>query len=139
MQVEELMTREVLTLVTGQTLRDAWETIRIHRIRQMPVMEEGKLVGIVTDRDVRRALPSLFFQRNEVEFDRVLDETKVESFMTREPLTIGPRDPVRKAVDIMIERKIGGLPVVDGNSLVGIISETDLLRLLQRILPEDDR
>ena len=120
-----------------QTLRDAWEMMRIHRIRQIPVVDGATLIGIVTDRDVRRALPSLFNKRDEAEFDRILDNTPVERVMTKEPFAIRPEDSLRKALDLMLEHKIGGVPVVEDSRLVGILTETDFLRLLRDRLLDD--
>ena len=137
MRIEHLMNREVLTLSKERTLRDAWELMRMHRIRQIPVVEDSTLIGIVTDRDVRRALPSLFHGRNMDEFDRVLDSTTVERFMTKEPFTIKPTDSLRSALDLMLDHKVGGLPVVDDTKLVGIVTETDFLRLLRDRLLDD--
>src|SRR3990172_10739260 len=112
MRVEHLMTKDVRTLNREQTVRDAWEMMRIHRMRQIRVVDGATLIGIVTDRDVRRALPSLFNKRDEAEFDRILDNTPVERVMTKEPFAIRPEDSLRKALDLMLEHKIGGVPVV---------------------------
>ena len=131
------MTKDVRTLNREQTLRDAWEMMRIHRIRQIPIVDGAIMVGIVTDRDVRRAMPSLFNKMDEKEFDRVLDTTPIERVMTKEPFAIRPEDSLRKALDLMLEHRVGGLPVIEDARLVGILTETDFLRLLRDRLLDD--
>ena len=77
MKIAEVMSRSVVTLQPEQTLRDAVELLRSKHIRHLPVVEDGRLIGIVTDRDVKRATPSLLSGVDRDEYDRVLDETKI--------------------------------------------------------------
>ena len=125
------------TLSPEASLREAWELMRRHRIRQIPILAGEVLVGIVTDRDVRRAMPSFFAGRDQDIFDRVLDETTIEKVMTREPFTVAPDGSLKQALDLMLEHKVGGLPVVEGERLVGIVTDTDFLRLLRDRLLDD--
>src|SRR5438309_8606076 len=111
MKIADVMTRNVMTLKPEQTLRDAVELLRSKHIRHLPIVEDAKLVGIVTDRDVKRATPSLLSGVDRAEYDRVLDETTIAQFMTREPTTIAPDLDLKSAVKIFIERKMGALPV----------------------------
>ena len=138
MKVLDLMTQEVHTLPPEASLRDAWQLMRAQHIRQIPIVENGLLVGIVTDRDVKRALPSLFSKAKENEVDTVLDMTTVGRVMTREPFTVTSSDPIRKPLDLMIDRKIGGVPVVDEGKLVGIVSDMDFLKLVREQLTDSD-
>src|ERR1700674_2647259 len=112
MKIAEIMTRTVVTLTQEQTLRDAVELLRSKHIRHLPVVEDSKLIGIVTDRDVKRATPSLLSGVDRDEYDRVLDETKVTQLMTREPITVTPDTGLKAAVKIFIDRKVGAIPVV---------------------------
>ena len=135
MVISEIMTRELVTLSPEQSLREAVELLLAHRIRHLPVVEEGsRLVGIVTDRDVKRATPSLLSGVGREEYERVLEETRVAQFMTREPMVISPGTPVKTVVKILVDTKVGALPVVNAGHLVGIVTEIDLLRVLNDLL-----
>lgn len=130
------MTREVVTLSPEQSLREAVELLMMHRIRHLPVVDgDSRLIGIVTDRDVKRATPSLLSGVERKEYERILDTTKVSSFMTRDPMVITPTTPLRTVVRMVVDTKIGGLPVVNNGHLVGIVTQIDLLRVLNDLLP----
>jgi acetoin utilization protein AcuB len=136
--VRELMTREPVTLVEDARLRDAVELVMVRRIRHIPVLDgAGKLVGIVTDRDVKRSLPSPLSAIASEEYEGILDETPVTRVMTREPVTLGDGARVAEALEVMIASKVGGLPIVSNGHLVGIFTERDALKgylaLLQRM------
>ena len=137
MVIEDVMSRSVVTLKPEQTLRDAIDLLRSKHIRHLPVVEGGKLVGIVSDRDVKRTTPSLVGGIERDEYDEALDATKVSRFMTRDPITVSPRTGLKAAVAIFIERKVGALPVIgpDG-ALAGIVTEIDLLRVLHGMLAD---
>jgi acetoin utilization protein AcuB len=128
MNVEDVMTAEVTALTADQSLFDVIEMFRTRRIRHAPVMDEGRLIGVVTDRDVKRATPSLHSGVGRDEYERVLNTTLVSQIMTREPLTVTPQTPVKEALKILIDEKIGALPVLNGGDLVGIVTEIDMLR-----------
>jgi len=135
-KIGDIMSREVVTLSPAQSLREAVELLLARRIRHLPVVDDEKrLVGIVTDRDVKRATPSLLSGVDRDEYERVLDETKVAQFMTREPMVITPETPLRTVVQKIIDTKIGAFPVVNNGHLVGIVTEIDLLRVLIDLLP----
>jgi acetoin utilization protein AcuB len=136
MKIAEVMTRSLVTLTPEQTLRDAVELLRSKHIRHLPVVEGSRLIGIVTDRDVKRATPSLLSGVDRDEYDRVLDETKIAQIMTREPMTVTPETGLKAAVMVFIDRKVGALPVVSGSQLVGIITEIDLLRVFHGMLKD---
>lgn len=136
--VHELMTREPVTVAESARLRDAVELVMVRRIRHIPVVgADGRLVGIITDRDVKRSLPSPLSAIAAEEYESILDDTLVARVMTREPVTIGLQARVSEAIEVMIASKVGGLPVVADGRLVGIFTERDALKgylaLLKRI------
>jgi CBS domain-containing protein len=135
-RVEEVMSSSVITLAPEQTLRDAVELLRSKHIRHLPVVEDSRLIGIVTDRDVKRATPSLLGGADRDDYDRVLDTITVAQFMTRDPMTVQPDTQLKEAVKIFIDRKMGALPVVADGHLVGIITQIDLLRVFYSTLPD---
>ncbi len=134
MNVSEIMTREVVTLQEGQSLREALGLLQRHRIRHVPVLSEGRLIGIVTDRDLKRATPSLLSGIDRESFDKVLDETRVGQVMTRNPYTVTPSMRLKDAAKILIDQRFGALPVIDGGKLIGIVTATDLLKALHDML-----
>jgi len=136
MLVQEVMSRTLVTLSSEQTLRDAMNLFRSNRIRHLPVVAGGKLIGIVTDRDVKRATPSLLSGVTSEEFDHVLDTTTVAQVMTRDPITAAPDDTLKSVVKIFLERKVGALPIVSDGVLAGILTEIDLLRVLHQMLSD---
>jgi acetoin utilization protein AcuB len=105
-----------------------------HRIRHLPVMEEAELVGIVTDRDIRLNLPSPATGLSVWEINYILDKLTVGEVMTKTVITIGASRPIEAAAELMLDHRIGALPVLEGGRLVGILTETDLLRALVRAL-----
>ena len=130
------MSRSVVTLTPEQTLREAINLLQSKHIRHLPVVSDSKVLGIVTDRDVKRATPSLLSGIDRDEYERVLKTTTVAQFMTREPLTVTPNTRLKAAVKIFLERKVGALPVIDDGHLVGILTDIDILRVVHEMLPE---
>jgi acetoin utilization protein AcuB len=130
------MVRNVIALQAGQRLREALLIMRKHSIRHLPVLEEGKLVGILTDRDVTRATPSAMSGADLETFNHVVDSTLIKQVMTRNPYAVTPSTPLRDAVKVLHDRKYGALPVVEGGRLVGIITVMDLLKDFMVLLPE---
>jgi acetoin utilization protein AcuB len=98
------------------------------RIRHLLVTAGSKLLGIVTDRDIRLNLPSPATSLSVWEINYLLARMTVDSVMTKAVVTVDPRWDARGAAQLMLDHKIGALPVVDGGTLIGIITETDLLR-----------
>lgn len=135
MLVREVMTLDPITVQPDDTLRTAQELMVGCGCRRLPVIDESKrLVGIITDRDVRLALNSPLIMRERWQDDMLVTQTTVEVCMTPEPITIGPDAPLVEAVDLLLKRNISGLPVIENNRLVGIITITDMLRTLRDIL-----
>jgi acetoin utilization protein AcuB len=127
MLVRDKMTRNVIVIAPDQSLRMAKERLRKHGIRRLPVVRDGKLVGILTDRDVRQAWASPATALSTHELLYLLDRVTVEEVMTPHPLTVTPQTPLLQAARMLHDHKIGGLPVVDEGTVIGIITETDLL------------
>jgi len=132
MFVKSKMERNPVTINPDASFYDARKLIREEGIRHLPVVDKnGKLVGIVTDRDIRGVGPSDATLLSVQEINYLLGKLKVSGFMTPAEtlLTVTPDTIIEKAVQLLHDNKIGSLPVVDGNELVGIITETDILEL----------
>lgn len=126
--VSDCMTTEVVTVRTGVPLSEAVRLMRLNKIRHLCIVNaEGRLVGIVSDRDLARALPSVLAGDTGAEFTRVLEMTQVGHIMTRAPLVASSSDPLWRAAHLLRDRRIGALPVIDHGQLVGILSTTDCL------------
>lgn len=136
MYVRDHMTPDPIVLAPEDTLRRARQLMEEHRLRRFPVLEEGKLVGIVTDRDVRSAGMSSAVMQERRYVEYVLDRIQVGGIMTPHPITVNPETPLKEAAALILEKKIGGLPVVDGEELVGMITETDLIKSLMDLKGE---
>lgn len=139
MLVEEVMTREPYTASIRDSLRTVLGKLAEADVRHLPVVEDGELVGIVSDRDLREALPSaLDTVERPKESARVL-ATPVSELMSTNVLSVGPEDDIVDAIDLMIEHRIGAVPVVDAETsdLVGIISYVDALRAARVALTAD--
>jgi acetoin utilization protein AcuB len=108
------------------------------KFRRIPVLADSKLIGIITDRDIRQALNSPVIIHERSYDDYLLNTVKVASSMTYQPLSIGPDEDILAAAELMEQRKIGGLPVVEGSALVGIITLFDLITFLIRYLREHE-
>ncbi len=136
MTVDQVMTRTLITLGPDQTLREAVALQQRHHIRHIPIVDGDSLIGIVTDRDVKRASPSLLSGIDQQAYDRVLAETHLAQVMTRNPFTVTPQTDLRDAVKVLIDRRFSALPVVERNKLVGILTVTDMLRAFHGMLGE---
>ena len=134
MRVREKMSQNVITVAPDQSLRMAQERMRKHGVRRLPVVRKGKLVGIVTDRDVRQAWASPATSLSTHELLYLLDRVTVEEIMTPKVYTVMPDTPLIEAARLLRKHKIGGLPVVEGGTVVGIITETDLLAAFIELL-----
>ena len=104
------------------------ELLRRRDIRAVPVVEDGKLIGIVTDRDVRQVAPGYPLLDDEDEIRRYTEKLTVTAAMTADPMTIAPHAPLVDAAKVLETYRISSLPVVDGTRLVGMLTVTDLLR-----------
>jgi acetoin utilization protein AcuB len=134
MKVGNYMTPEPITISEDESMGEALVLMRRSQIRHLPVVNGNLLVGIVTDRDLRRASPSLLSGIAEDKYKEVLDETPVSRIMTREPFTVRLDTDLVDAVRVMVDKKISSLPVVNGAELVGIFTEVDAMRVLLDVL-----
>jgi acetoin utilization protein AcuB len=133
MLIKDWMTTNVLTVDENTSLMRATRMMKENSIRRLPVVSHGKLIGIITDRDVKDASPSKTTSLDIHELYYVLSEMKVKDVMTPFPLVLSGDDSLEKAAVIMLESKISGLPVVDKTGhLTGLLSETDVLRAFIR-------
>lgn len=128
MLVKDHMKRNPITVKKDDSFRYALKLIRKEGIRHLPVLEGTKVVGIVTDSDLRQAAPSPATTLEVHELHYLLERLKIEAIMTRKVITVAPESSLRDAVKILFAHKIGCLPVVEKEELVGIITEGDILR-----------
>lgn len=135
MLVGDWMSQNVATVTEDVSMIKAGRIMREKHIRRLPVVDkEGKLIGIVSERDLRAASPSKATTLDVYEMTYLLTELKVKTIMTRNPISIRPTDTVERAALILRDRKFGSLPVTDeAGKVVGIITDTDIFRLLVSI------
>ena len=135
MLVRDRMTLNPVTITPDVSVTEALRLMNERRIRRLPVLDaKGKLVGIVSDRDLLLASPSPATSLAIWEIHDLLAKLTVEKTMTRDVITIFEDTPLEEAALIMVDRRIGGLPVMKGDQLVGIISESDLFKTLLELL-----
>jgi len=134
MFVRDFMTPNPLTIEPKTTYPEALSLMREKKIRRLPVMKKGKLVGIVVEKDLLSSQPSPATTLSIHEMYHLLAQLKVEQFMTSPVVTATPQCPMEAAAGIMIDRKIGSLPVMEGDKLVGIITETDIFKAFVNVL-----
>lgn len=130
MIVEEIMNKKVFTLTEEATIKDAMKAINERRIRHIPIVnEENQLIGIVSDRDIRDAGPSTLDKDHVVDLDQ-----PISIIMKRDVVTAHPLDFVEEISSDFYEHNIGCLPIVEDEKLVGIITETDMLHTLVKLM-----
>lgn len=134
MLVERWMKANPITVGPLDSFRHAMNLIRQRGIRHLPVVEGGRLVGIVTDRDVRQASPSAATSLEVHELHYLLEKIKIRDIMTSEVVTATPEMPIEAAARLMLTHRIGSLPVLRGMALVGIITETDILSAFVEVM-----
>ena len=134
-KVADVMTTHPLSVDPEDSIQQALDIMDQENIRQLPITNQKELIGIITDRDIRSFLGgrSLSF----LEEQEVAMKTKVGSVMTDKPITLSPDDDLREAVELLLEEKVGGIPVVDPEvGLIGIITYVDVLRCFLEQLEE---
>jgi acetoin utilization protein AcuB len=134
MLVGERMSHPVITIAPDLPITEAVNLMRKEHIRRTPVVKGGKLVGIVSDKDLLNASPSPATSLSIWEMNYLLSKIKVEDVMTTEILSIDVDTPVEEAARIMADNKIGGLPVMKNNRVVGMITETDLFKIFLELM-----
>ena len=136
MKVVDVMTKDPLTLTPTDAIGQADELMNTNKIRQLPVVKGKELLGIITDRDIRSFLSGSLLESPEAR-ERAL-ASEVQEIMTAEPITVSPDDDLQEAIELMIDEKIGGIPVVDeAEGLVGIVTYVDILRCFLNRLQEE--
>ena len=130
MRVRDLMTDKPITVAPGTPMLEARQRMVEERIRHLVVVEDGRVAGIVTDRDIRLNLPSPATSLSVWEINFLLARLTVGNVMTSTVLVVEPDRPVAEAARIMIDHKIGALPIVDDGQLVGILTESDFVRAM---------
>ena len=126
MLIRDRMSAPPITMDVRGSIAEAHGLMRHYDIRRIPVLQKGRLVGIVTWTDLMRALPSPASTLGAWEVPGLLLRASVKEIMTSNPITIGPDQPIEEAALIMRQEKIGGLPVVENGGLLGVITESDL-------------
>jgi len=128
------MATDVLTVDENTSMMKALHLMKENKIRRLPVMSHGKLVGIISDRDLKEASPSKATTLDVHELYYLLAEIKIKEIMTKNPITIQPDETIERAAVVMLENKVSGLPVVNGKSeLVGIVTQSDIFRAFVNI------
>jgi CBS domain-containing protein len=128
LKVKEMMTKEVFTLGRNNALDLADDIMTLERIRHLPVLDEGRVVGVVSQRDLFRSALAVALGYGERAQKMLLKTLRVKEVMSEPAITVSPEATAKEATRLMLEHKIGCLPVVEGHTLVGIVTETDILR-----------
>jgi acetoin utilization protein AcuB len=140
MHVRDVMTPNPATVSSEDSLQTARAQMAAHNCRRLPVLDaSGHLCGIITDRDLRLVSNSPLIMRERWQDTMLLEHTSVDACMTPDPLTVSPDMPLQDAVALLLAHKISGLPVLDADDLVGILTVTDLLQALQQTLQQSRR
>lgn len=134
MFVGERMSHPVITLTPDTPIHDALAMFRKEHIRRAPVVKEGKMLGIVSERDLLNASPSPVTTLSVWEINYLLSKVTVKEVMTKKVKTVDTDTPIEEAARIMADSKIGGLPVVHNGALVGMITETDLFKIFLELM-----
>lgn len=135
MLIKERMTHNPVTIREETSLDDALKIMRDNKVRRLPVLDKGgKLVGIVSEKDLLYASPSPATSLSVWEIHGLLARIKIKELMTKNVITVCEDCPIEEAARIMVDNKIGGLPVMRGDQLVGIITETDLFKIFLELL-----
>lgn len=138
MLVKERMSKPVITVPPEMPILDALNLLQKERIRRAPVVKDGKMVGIVSDKDLLNASPSDATSLSVWEINYLMSKVQVDDVMTRDVLTITEDTPLEEAARIMADNKVGGLPIMRDGRLAGIITETDLFKILLELMGARD-
>jgi acetoin utilization protein AcuB len=135
MLVGERMTRNPVTITEDTSIDDALHLMRERKVRRFPILDTaGHLVGIISDKDLLHAAPSPASTLSVYEMHYLLAKLTVKKVMSSPVITVSPDMPLEDAARIMADNKIGGLPVLEGDKLVGIITETDIFKILLELM-----
>jgi acetoin utilization protein AcuB len=134
MRVRDIMSTNVVAVDEKTSIHDAKKIMAAHRIRRLPVMKKDKLVGLVTERMLLEASPSPATALSIHELHYLLAKMTVKDIMVKKPYTISPDMPPEDALQLGQEMGYGGFPVVENGRLVGVVTESDIVRLMTRVL-----
>lgn len=134
MLVKKRMSSPVITIDPDMPIMNALDLMKQKNIRRAPVMKNGKMVGIVSDKDLLNAAPSDVNSLSVWELNYLISRIKIKDIMTKKVITISEDTPIEEAAYLMALNKIGGLPVLAGGELVGLITETDLFRIFLELM-----
>jgi acetoin utilization protein AcuB len=134
MLVGERMSHPVISIPPDIPITEALNLMKQERIRRLPVVKGGKIVGIVSDKDLLNASPSSATSLSVWEMNYLLSKITIREVMTKKVLTVTEDTPIEEAARIMADNKIGGLPVLRNSSVVGIITETDLFKIFLELM-----
>ena len=137
LRVRDIMGKNVVTISVSERLSTVEDIMTLGHVRHMPVVRGGKLVGVVSERDLLRASLSVLSEHRGAERRAFLHVVEIARVMSAPPIVIGPDATVDEAALVMAEKKIGCLPVVENDHLLGMVTETDVLRCVAGIGPEE--
>ena len=132
--VRDFMTSPATSIGQDASLLEAALMVRRSGFRHLPIVEGERLVGLITDRDINRYAPSLLSNITQEEYNAIFENTPLQRVMVKDPVTVEPATPMREVVAMLHNKKLGCMPVVEDGKLVGIITTTDMLKLLHRLL-----
>jgi CBS domain-containing protein len=135
-RVRDIMQRKFVTISAGDTLSTVEDIMTLGHVRHMPVVTAGKLVGVVSERDLLRASLSTLNEFGTAQRRAFLHVVEITRVMSAPPIVIDADQTVEEAANVMAEHKIGCLPVVDLDELVGMLTETDVLRYFAGMAPD---
>jgi acetoin utilization protein AcuB len=139
MLVHERMTKHVLTVHPNTPVEEALRRMRAEKVRRFPVVDNsGSLVGLVSERDLLYAAPSSATSLSVYELHYLYSRIQVDQVMTRDAVTVGRDDPIEEAARLMVDHRVGGLPVMHEGDLVGMITETDIFKAFMEMLGARD-
>ena len=139
MFVGERMSRPVISVSPDSPINDVLAMFKKEHIRRAPVINKGKLVGIVSETDLLNASPSDVSTLSVWEMNYLISKVKIKDVMTKKVVSVGKDTPIEEAARIMADQKIGGMPVVDRDKVVGIITETDLFKVFLELMGARDK
>jgi len=134
MFIGERMSRPVISVSPNEPINEVLAMFKEEHIRRAPVMKDGKLVGIVSERDLLNASPSPVTTLSVWEMNYLISKVTIKNVMTKKVITVDKDTPIEEAARIMADKKIGGLPVVSSGKVVGMITETDLFKIFLELM-----
>jgi acetoin utilization protein AcuB len=134
MRIKDVMTKDVVTVDEKTSIHDARKILSDNKIRRLPVVREDKLIGLVTERMLLEASPSQATTLSIYELQYILAKMRVSEIMVKKPVTISSSMPVEEALKLGREKGYGGFPVVDNDKLVGMITESDIVNIMGKLI-----